>query len=367
MLELKRTLVMLLLAALMVGMFAGCSDSDAEPSKNASEYPYPELVGSTLNVYNWGDYIDPDVIGIFEKETGIKVVYDTFDFNESMYTKVKNSNASYDVVIPSDYMIKRMIDEDMLAKIDMSQLENYSKIGDNYKSREYDPNNEYSVAYMWGTLGILYNTTMVDEPVDSWEVYWSGKYDNNSFLMDSVRDTIGMTLKYLGYSLNSTSKEELDEAEAKLAEAASRTLGFTGDDVKDKMIAGEAAIAMVYSGDAVTCMDPEEGNPDLAYALPKEGTNLWFDAMCILKDAPNYDAAVKFIDFMCRTDIAAKNRDYINYSTPQTEVYEALDDEIKNDPAQYPPQEVMDKGEVFVDLGESISYYDHIWTKIING
>lgn len=322
----------------------------------------------TLKVYNWGDYIDMEVISIFEKETGIDVIYDTFDTNEAMYTKIKTTGTStYDVVIPSDYMIKRMADEGMLAEIDVSKLENYPLIADNYKGLEYDPDNKYSVPYMWGTVGILYNTTMVEEDVTSWSILWNEKYARKIFMMDSVRDSVGITLKMLGYSLNSTNPDQLKEAEAKLMEQKHLLLAYTGDEVKDKMIAGEAAMAVVYSGDAITCMDPEEGNPDLAYAVPEEGTNLWFDAMCILAGSEHKEEAMKFIDFMCRTDIAAMNRDFINYSTPQTEVYDALPDEIKNDPVQYPSQEILDKSEVFADLGESISYYEDLWVRVTAG
>jgi spermidine/putrescine transport system substrate-binding protein len=181
-------------------------------------------------------------------------------------------------------------------------------------------------------------------------------------MMDSVRDSIGVTLKKLGYSLNSTNTDELADAEAALVEQKPLVLAYTGDEVKDKMIAGEAALAVVYSGDAITCIDQ---NSDLAYAIPEEGTNLWFDAVCVLKGAKHYDAAMKFIDFLCRTDIAEKNRAYINYSTPQTEVYNALPDEIKSDPVYYASQDIIDKSEIFVDLGASVSYYEEIWTRIL--
>lgn len=353
---LKRLFSLFLIVTIAIGLLTlgGCSKSD-------SNVP-------TLKVYNWGDYIDEEVIAIFERETGIDVIYDTFETNESMYTKVKTMGASsYDVVIPSDYMIKRMADEGLLAEIDVTQLENYHLISDRYKGLEYDPDNNYSVPYMWGTVGILYNTTMVDEPVTSWSILWNEKYARNLFMMDSVRDSIGITLKMLGYSLNSTDIEHLKEAESKLMEQKPLVLAYTADEVKDKMIAGEAALAVVYSGDAITCMDPEFGNPDLEYVVPEEGSNLWFDAMCILAGSQNKEAAMKFIDFMCRTDIASMNRDFINYSTPQSEVYDALPDEIKNDPVQYPSDEILDKSEVFADLGESISYYEDLWVRVTSG
>jgi len=356
MLELKKILPVVLVLAIVAGLLTLGACSGSKDGK------------VTLKVYNWGDYIDTEVIKIFEEETGIDVIYDTFDTNEAMYTKIKTTGTStYDVVIPSDYMIKRMADEGMLAEIDVSKLENYHLISDNYKGLEYDPENKYSVPYMWGTVGILYNTKMVDDVVDSWSILWNEKYARKIFMMDSVRDSIGITLKLLGYSLNSTNIEHLKEAEEKLMEQRPLVLGYIGDEVKDKMIAGEAALAVVYSGDAITCMDPEEGNPDLAYAVPKEGTNLWFDAICILAGSEHKEEAMKFIDFMCRTDIAAMNRDFINYSTPQTEVYESLPDEIKNDPVQYPTQDIIDRSEVFADLGESVSYYEDLWVRVTAG
>ncbi len=231
---LKRLFSLFLIVTIAIGLLTlgGCSKSD-------SNVP-------TLKVYNWGDYIDEEVIAIFERETGIDVIYDTFETNESMYTKVKTMGASsYDVVIPSDYMIKRMADEGLLAEIDVTQLENYHLISDRYKGLEYDPDNNYSVPYMWGTVGILYNTTMVDEPVTSWSILWNEKYARNLFMMDSVRDSIGITLKMLGYSLNSTDIEHLKEAESKLMEQKPLVLAYTADEVKDKMIAGEAALAGV--------------------------------------------------------------------------------------------------------------------------
>lgn len=352
----KKIISLLLVCFAVAGLLSmgGCSKSDPNTP--------------VLKVYNWGDYIDEDVIAIFEEETGIDVIYDTFETNESMYTKVKTMGASsYDVVIPSDYMIKRMADEGLLAEIDTSKLENYSLISDKYKNLEYDPDNKYSVPYMWGTVGILYNTTIVDEPVTSWTILWNEKYARNIFMMDSVRDSIGITLKMLGYSLNSTNLDHLKEAETKLMEQKPLVLAYTADEVKDKMISGEAALAVVYSGDAITCMDPDFGNPDLEYVVPDEGSNLWFDAMCILADSPNKEAAMRFIDFMCRTDIAAMNRDFINYSTPQIEVFESLPEEIKTDPVQYPSDEILEKSEVFADLGESIAYYEDLWVRITSG
>lgn len=347
MLELKKFTALITCLALVCALLSGCAQTDD---------------ANTLKVYNWGDYIAEGVIDDFEAETGIKVIYDTFDQNEDLYTKITTSSASYDVIIPSDYIIQRLISEDRLAKINMDNVPNYALIDDKFKHFDYDPNGEYSIPYMWGTVGIIYNTTMVSDPVDSWGILWDEKYAGQIFMMNSVRDSIGITLKYLGHSMNSTEQAHIDAARNKLIEQKPLVLAYTGDEIKDKMIAGEGALAVVYSGDAITMI---EQNPDLAYAIPEEGSNLWYDGMCILKNSAHKENAEKFIDFMCRTDIAERNRAYINYSTPQKDVYEALPDEIRNDPTQYPSDELLAKCEVYKDLGERVKMYDQMWVEIL--
>ena len=343
----SRGLTIVLAACIVLVMFAGCSTTKKP----------------TLNVYNWGDYIDEDVLKLFEEQTGIKVVYSTYEMNEDMYTKIKSSQGdSYDIIIPSDYMIIKMKNEGMLAKIDKSKLSNYKLIDPTFEDNTYDQNNEYSVPYMWGTVGIVYNTEMISEPVDSWGILWDEDYSGQIFMMDSVRDSIGITLKYLGYSMNSTDPDELEAARQKLIDQKPLVLSYTGDQVKDQMIAGEGALAVVYSGDAITI---NEGNPAVEYVVPNEGSNIWVDGMCILESSPRKDEAHMFIDFMCSTEIATMNRDYINYSTPQLEVYEALDDEIKDDPMQYPDDDVRARCEYFDDPSDKISLYDQIWTEVL--
>lgn len=316
---------------------------------------------TTLYIYNWGDYINPEVIERFEKEHDIKVVYDTFATNEDMYVKLKSGGSSYDVLFPSDYMIERLINEDLLYKIDFNNVPNYKYIEDRFKNLSYDPNNEYSVPYMWGTLGIIYNKNMVDDPVDSWTILWNEKYKNNILMLDSQRDSIGITLKMLGYSLNTTNEDELEKAKNALIEQKPLVLSYVGDDVKDKMISEEAALAVVWSGDAVL-MKTE--NPNLEYVVPKEGGNLWFDAMVIPKTSKNKEAAELFINFMCEPEIAFLNADYIKYSSPHSEVKNMLDEELANDEDAYPPDEVIENCEVFKDLGEDLKLYDRIWTEI---
>lgn len=316
---------------------------------------------TTLYVYNWGDYIDQEVIERFEKEYDIKVVYDTYATNEDMYVKLKSGGSNYDVIFPSDYMIERLIKEDMLHKINFDNVPNYKYIEDRFKNLPYDPNNEYSVPYMWGTLGIVYNVNMVDEPVDSWSILWDEKYKNQILMLDSQRDSIGVALKMLGYSLNSTNPDELEEAKNALIEQKPLVLSYVGDDVKDKMVAEEAALAVVFSGDAVAI---KYENPNHEFVIPKEGGNLWFDAMAIPKTSKNKEAAELFINFMCDPEIAFLNADYLKYSSPHSEVKKMIDEELANDETAYPPDEILENCEVFKDLGENLKLYDRVWTEV---
>jgi len=313
---------------------------------------------ASITVYNWGDYIDPTVIDDFEKQYGIDVTYEIFTTNEEMYVKLSSGGSSYDVIFPSDYMIARLIKEDMLHKIDMSKITNYQYIGDQFKNLDYDPNNEYSVPYMWGTLGILYNTTMVDDPVDSWDILWNPKYEKDIFMLDSQRDSIAVALKKLGYSLNTRDEAQLEEAKQELIKQRPLVLSYVGDEVKDKMIGGEAALAVVWSGDAIYCMWENE---DLAYAIPKEGSNKWFDAMCIPKSSKNKEAAELFINYMTDPEISLRNVEYIGYSTPNTATMDMLDEEIRNDEAAYPELDSLVNCEVFEDISDIIGLYNRIW------
>ena len=314
-----------------------------------------------LYVYNWGDYIDPEVIKEFEQETGIKVVYDTFATNEEMYVKVRSGGSDYDVVIPSDYMIKRLARENLLAKIDWQHVPNIKGVDDRFRHLAFDAEGEYTAPYMWGTVGISYNTKMVHEPVDSWGILWNPAYAKEIFMLDSPRDSLGITLKYLGYSLNSGDKAELEQVKAKLIQQKKLVLAYVVDEVKDKMIAGEGALAVVWSGDAAYMMAE---NPDLAYALPKEGTNLWVDAMVILKNSRHKAEAEEFINFMLRPDIALKNAEYIGYASPMPAVKEELPEEVQEDLASYPGEEYLKNTEVFDDLTENLELYDQTWTEV---
>lgn len=314
-----------------------------------------------LSVYNWGDYIDESIIAEFEKEFNIRVNYDTFSTNEDMYVKVKSGGGSYDLLFPSDYTIERMRKEGMLHKLDFNNIPNYQYIEEQFKNLDYDPQNEYSVPYMWGTVGIVYNKKMVTKPVTSWRILWDEDYAKQILMLDSQRDSIGITLKMLGYSMNTRNLQELAAAKEALIKQKPLVLAYVGDDVKDKMIAGEAALAVVWSGDAVYMM---RENPDLAFAIPEEGSNLWFDAMVIPNTSKHKTEAEKFINFLCRTEIAYKNTDYIGYSTPHREAKKLLEPELLNEPAAYPSAEQLANCEIFLDLGDFLKEYDRIWTEV---
>lgn len=316
-------------------------------------------------VYNWGEYIDPEVITMFEEETGIHVIYEEFETNEIMYPKVQSGAIAYDVVCPSDYMIQKMLDNDLLAEINYDNIPNVKNIGQTYmdKSREFDPENKYSVPYCWGTVGILYNKTMVDEPIDSWSVLWDDKYRDNILMQDSVRDAFGVTLKYLGYSLNSTDLDELTAAMNLLIEQKPLVQAYVVDQVRDKMIGNEAAIGVIYSGEAIYT---QKENPDLEYIIPKEGSNIWIDSWVIPKNAENKENAEAFINFLCRPEIALMNFDFITYSTPNTEARKLIEDEeIRNSTIAFPEDSELEHCETFHYLGdEADAVYMELWNKV---
>ena len=329
----------------------------------------------TINVYNWGEYISVDdgeedsydTNREFEALTGIKVNYTNFASNEELYAKLKNGGSSYDVIIPSDYMIARMINEDMLEKLDFSNIPNYENlIMDKFKEMDYDPTEEYSVPYTWGMVGLIYNTTLVDEGDDigSWSILWNEKYANNILMFSNSRDAFAIACKYLGDSMNTTDEKELRSAASALTDQKLLVQAYVMDEIFDKMTGGEAAIAPYYAGDAITMIGD---NPDLAYVVPREGTNLFVDAMCIPKGAKNKEAAEMYINFMCETKTALKNIEYIGYSTPQKIVPEYLDPELAENPISYPSEEILDNTEAFIALPNSTTkLMDQLWTSILS-
>lgn len=350
----KKTVALLLTLSLAVLPLTACGSASSSGSNG-------EVV-----VYNWGEYIDPDTISRFEEETGIKVIYDEFETNEIMFPKIEAGASKYDVVCPSDYMIKKMIENDLLAEINYDNVPNAkANIGQQYwdMSKEFDPENKYSVPYCWGTVGILYNKTMVDGPVDSWSILWNEKYADNILMQDSVRDAFMVALKLNGYSMNSVNPEELNAAKESLIAQKPLVQAYVIDQVRDKMIGNEAAIGVIYSGEAIFT---QRENPDLEYVIPKEGTNVWIDSWVITKNAPNKENAEKFIDFMCRPDIALKNFEYITYSTPNDAARELIEDEdIRNSKIAFPTLSDYSNLETFTYLGEDAdALYNELWKEV---
>ena len=366
----KKALCIVLVLFLAI-MMAGCSSAPAnDTDKNAEASatktpadPNKPYAGTEIVVFNWFDYIDPNVIDMFTAETGIVVKYANFTNNEEMYTKLVANPGVYDVIVPSDYIIERLVKENGLEKLDLTAMPNVANLSEWVKHPSYDPSGEYSVPYMWGTVGILYNTTMVDEEITHWAQMFDTKYAGNVIMMDSYRDSLGITMKMMGYSLNERNPEALEAARDKLIEQKQNGIvkAYQLDETKDKMIAGEAALALVYSGDALYSM---EENEDLAYVVPMEGSNIWLDAMCIPKGSKNVEAAQVFIDFMCRTDIARMNMDYIWYSTPIQTVIDEMSEEEKNNSTLNPSQEVIDRCEFFQDVAEYVDMYEEIWSEV---
>ena len=350
----KKTVALLLTLSLAVLPLTACGSASSSGSNG-------EVV-----VYNWGEYIDPDTISMFEEETGIKVIYDEFETNEIMFPKIEAGASKYDVVCPSDYMIKKMIENDLLAEINYDNVPNAkANIGQQYwdMSKEFDPENKYSIPYCWGTVGILYNKTMVDGPVDSWSILWDEKYADNILMQDSVRDAFMVALKLNGYSMNSVNPEELNAAKESLIAQKSLVQAYVIDQVRDKMIGNEAAIGVIYSGEAIFT---QRENPDLEYVIPKEGTNVWIDSWVITKNAPNKENAEKFIDFMCRPDIALKNFEYITYSTPNDAARELIEDEdIRNSKIAFPTLSDYSNLETFTYPGEDAdALYNELWKEV---
>ena len=324
----------------------------------------------TVNVYNWGEYIADgtdgamDVNAEFEELTGIKVVYNTFPTNEELYAKLKNGSVQYDVIIPSDYMINRMIAEDMLLPLDYGNIPNAQYVMDEFLNLEFDPRNEYSIPYTWGLVGVFYNKEVVDkEDLGSWDLLWNEKYSGEILMFSNPRDAFGIAQKLLGASFNSENKDEWDVALEKLIEQKPLVQVYVMDEIYDKMSGGEAAIGPYYCGDAKVLI---EENDNIGFYFPKEGTNLFVDAMCIPSSARNKEAAELYINFMLETEVGLANTDYIGYATPNQRVYDALDDDVKRDPIYYPDEATLANTEVFQNLSPEMNeYVSQLWVNLM--
>ena len=361
----KRLLCLSLALVMMACVFSGCKFGN-------------DVI--TLNVYNWGEYISDgsddlmDVNALFEKEFGVRINYKTYESNESMYTLLESGAAEYDVVIPSEYMIGKMIQEDMLAKLNFDNIPNYRYIDKTYTdilNQPYEGSdvsiNDYCVPYTWGTVGIFYNKKYVDEAdlAQGWDILWNEKYAGKIYMFDNARDSFAIALKKLGYSMNTQNPDEWQAAYDELAKQKPLVQGYFMDQVFQKMTNEEGWLAPYYSGDGANMITGDDGNENIGYFVPDQGTNLFVDAMCVLKTSENKELAEKYINFMCRPDVATANAEYICYSTPHTEALGMLSEEVVGDPMFYPPQEILNNTEVFITLPEdTLKLQKDLWIKL---
>lgn len=345
----KRFVLITVLMTLL--LFGGCSKE--------------EFANGELYVYNWGEYIDLEVIDMFEELYDIDVIYDEFEENEDMYPIIENGSVIYDVVCPSDYMISKMIANDMLAKLNYENIPNIKHLDSIYlnQAEEFDPGNQYAVPYCWGTVGIIYNKTMVEEEITSWSALFDERYAGEILMIESVRDGFSVAMNMLDYSINTVDKEQIEEAKELLKTQYPVVQAYVVDQVRDKMIGGEAAMGVIYSGEALYTITENE---DLAYVVPEEGSNVWLDCWVIPSNCQNKENAEKWINFMCDPEIALKNFEYIMYSTPNKTAKELIEDEeLKNSEVAFPSEEILSRCETYKYLGEEMdSYYIRKWNEI---
>ncbi|KON88400.1 spermidine/putrescine ABC transporter substrate-binding protein [Sporosarcina globispora] len=316
--------------------------------------------GNTLTIFNWGDYIDADLVKKFEQETGIKVIYETFDSNEAMMTKIEQGGTAYDIAVPSEYAIEKMKEEDLLLPVDHSKIPNLKYIDQRFMDLPFDPGNEYSIPYFWGTVGILYNTDILgDKKITSWNDLWDPELKNQILLIDGAREVMGMGLNSLHYSLNDKNKDHLTEAKEKLDGLTPNIKAIVGDEIRMLMENDEAGIGVVWSGTAQELMWEKD---NLEYVVPEEGSNLWFDNMVIPKTAKNPEAAHQFMNFILDPENAAQNTEYVGYSTPNKEALKYMDEETTTDERFYPDEELTARLEVYENLGKKmLAYYNELY------
>ena len=343
----KKLLALLISILIISTLFVGCSKKTSEE----------------INFFNYGENIDEETVKEFEKQYGIKVNIETFDDMENMYQKVKNEGVKYDVILVSDALMPRMIKENLIQKLNKDSIPNIYQMDEEYLNLEIDPGNKYSVPYMFGTVGLIYNKDVVKENVDSWDILWNEKYKDKVFMFDTYRDTIGVALKKLGYSLNSTDPKQIEEAKELLIQQRKTVDPIYGVDNGTTMIpAGESDINMIWSGEGLNL---QEENPNLVYIVPKEGANFWIDSLCIPSNAKNIEGAEKFINFVSDKESALRIADEIGYTTPNKEARLEQPESVRNNPNAYMPKEIMDRCEIYIDFPKNIKrMYDDAWLDI---
>ena len=349
----KRIVMAVLAAALGTALLAGCGGGQKA-----------ESTGETLTVFNYGEYMDPKMIQQFEDETGIEVKYEEAVTPEEMYSKYSSGVIDYDLLCTSDYMLKKLIDEGSVQPVDFDSFEYGGNIGDDYWNfaKSFDEENQYVLPYFLGTIGILYDTTKVNETPDSWDVLFNGEYAGQFIMQDSMRDSFMITLKSLGYSLNTDNEQEIRQAQQRMLKQKPDVQAYLVDEARDEVVAGNATMAVVYSGEAYL---GHEYNPDVEYVVPKEGTNIWMDGWVITKECQNTEAAQKFLDFLCREDVAEANFEYIYYSTPNQAVIDNMDEDMRNNEAILPDISKLKNSEVCTQSDPAITeLYNELWKEI---
>ncbi len=365
------TLAVIIIMASAVSSFGYYSEAEGY-STEVEDFDYYQKFqgqGIEIDVYNWGEYVANDSVNFldvnedFEALTGIKVNYTLFSSNEELYTKLRSGGTNYDVIVPSDYMIGKMIGEGMLQKLDFDNIPNYKYIDEKYKNTNFDPDNAYSVPMYWGVVGIIYNTTMVDEEdLTGWNILWNEKYADNMLMFSNSRDAFALSLLDLGYDFNTTDQMEIEEAAGHLRAQKPLVQAYVMDEIYDKMEGGEAAVAPYYNGDAVLMMDVNE---DLDFFIP-ENTSIFIDSMCIPTGAKNKEAAEMYINYMCESTVAAANSYYVGYSTPHMGAMELLDEELVENEIAYPDDELISSLDAFLTLPkETSALTDRLWTDIM--
>lgn len=370
--EKMRKLTALFALAALIGAGAGCAAPEGEPPLGLQETRAggpPEsgaegrgLAGTAISVFNWGDFIDPATLRMFEEETGIRVIYSTYGSNEEMYALLTTGGSFFDILVPSDYMVERLISEDWLLPIDWELLPNYGYIMPAMKNLAFDPDNRFSVPYKWGTMGIMYNSAMVDLEVRSWEILWDERFRGEIFMYDIARDTFAVAQKLLGFSLNTRDLDEIRQARDLLMLQAPLVRAFLQDEIKDMMVAGDGALSVVFSGDAIWSI---EMNPDLRYVVPAEGTQLWFNSLVIPRNSRNPEGAHAFINFMNRPDIAFMNTVYTGFTTTNQGAFDLLPPELQNCEISWPSEEALAASEVFTDIGPARAYMERYWMEVL--
>ncbi len=337
----------------------------AAPTAGPTPEPTPVPLAEELHVFNWAEYIDPEIYTDFEAEFGVHVVEDTFASNEDLLAKLQAGATGYDIIVPSDYMVEIMTELDMLAPLDHANIPNRSNLYPRFQSPPYDPDNTYCIPYQWGTTGIGYNSDEFEEPPDSWAYLFdpdvAGQFAGKMSMLNDSREAIGAALKYLGYSINSTDPDQLEEAKQLLLQQKEWVATYDSEQFEDLLMTGDTIIAHGWSGDFFMAAVEDER---IWYAIPQEGAVVWADNLCIPKTSENKYTAELFINYLLRPEVAAKITNFTWYASPVQAAEEFIDAKVLEEPAIYPPLDVMERLEWIEDVGEATAIYDRIWTEV---